>query len=550
MEQQAYLQIFRERWVALVIGVVLGLGVALGISASIHPTYEATSTSFLSVQSRTGTLLERSQFALARISSYPNLALSSDVLSKTISDLGLNVSVHQLANSVTAVNPPTTVLLQITSRAADPKTAVAISDSIAANLSATIYQLENSSSDDRYTVSLELRDKAQPPLSPSAPQPIIILGLGVLGGLAFGLIAAILWARLDTTVRTAKAARRISGLPVIGELRKSSFPFALFRSRNIERTAMALREIQLTIRQANGNELPHLLALVPASRAAAAIETRIGLAHSVAMTGRSVALIEADFDGGIGSIAPKALAAEGLAEVLSGTQAMSRVIIRSGGETFDLLAPGLRENAPKENVAERNVLGALRQLVAGFDLTVTQLTSITRPASLELVAPYADGVVVLVRQGRTRAADLAHVLARLRLLEIRPLGIVMTGVPAYKRTDLVSEWLPGDFNEVPRTSARKWEDLLLPASEIASAGRERDVATMPVASAAEKPALAAGDEDSAPVSSAPPRVRHPARKPRAAATVRLMGSAASKPRNVKPAATESPEPTPETTPEP
>lgn len=553
MEQQPYLQIFLERWGALVVGVLVGLSLALGISASIPPTYQATSTSFLTVRSTTGTLLERSQFALARISSYPELALSSDVLSKTIFDLGLSQSVQQLANSVSATNPPTTVLLQIASSATDPETAAAISNSIATNLSNTVSELENSSTDNRYIVSLELRDRAQPPTSSSAPQRGIILGLGGLGGLALGLIAAIVWARFDTTVRTAKAARRISGLPVIGELTKPSLPFARFRTRNNDRTEAALRETQLTIRQANGNELPRLLALVPASRAAARIQTRIGLARSLAMTGRSVVLVEADFDGGISATNPEALSVEGLAEVLSGTRSVRRVVLKSDVGSFDLLAPGLPANAPKENVAEHNVLGTVRQLVAEFDLTVTQLTSTTRPATLELIAPYADGVVVLVCLGRTRAADLAHILARLRLLEIRPLGIIMTGVPVFRRSDLVSEWLPGDFNEVPRTPSRKWDDLALPATASARAEPQQPAAPIPVGPAAKIPAVETTTADSVPVSPAPAHRPSTPRKPRTSATTRSTPSATSRTRNAKPAAattTKSPRATPKAAPEP
>ncbi|QNE48062.1 hypothetical protein F1C58_14920 [Glaciihabitans sp. INWT7] len=554
MDQQAYLQIFLERWIALVVGVFVGLGLSVAVSASIPPSYQATSTSFLSVQSNTGTLLERSQFALARISSYPELALSSDVLSETISDLGLKESVQQLANSVSATNPPTTVLLQITSSAADPETAAAISNSIAANLADTVSQLENSSSDNRYTVSLELRDRAQTPATPSAPQRGIILGLGALGGLALGLIGAIVWARLDTTVRSSRVARRISGLPVIGELTKPALPFARSRAKNIERTEAALRETQLTIRQANGNELPHVLALVPASRAAASIDTRIGLSESLAKTGRSVVLVEADFDGRISSAAPESASAEGLAEVLSGTRSVVQVAIRSELRSFDLIAPGLPANAPKENVAERNVLSVVRQLVAGFDLAVTQLTSITRPATLELVGPYADGVVVLVRHGRTRAAELAHVLARLRLLEIRPLGIVMTGVPPYRRSDLVADWRPSDFNQIPRSPVRKLQDLALPASPSSPAESEPDMVSIPVDLAAEALPVEATPTET-PAGSASPRAHRTsaARKPRSSPNTRSPAPAAARTRNAKratAAGTESVGQVPKDAPEP
>jgi capsular polysaccharide biosynthesis protein len=458
MEQQGYLRIFRERWVAIVLGVLVGIAVAVGVSVSIKPTYTATATSFLSVQSDVGSLIERSQFALARITSYPELATSSDVLTKTINDLGLNESVQQLAKSVTATNPSTTVLLQISASAQDPETAAAIANSVASNLSDTVSQLENSSSDDRYTVSLELRDRAQKPTSPSAPQRSIILGLGALGGLALGLIAAIIWARLDRTVRSARDARALSGLPVIGEILAPLLPFGRPRAADLERRDTALREAQLSIRQANGGELPRFLVLAPAGRHAGELQTRIGFARTFAATGRDTLLVEADFTGGIGAVAPEALEMEGLAEVLSGTRVVKRLVLKSDDESFDLLPAGRPEHAPTESAAERAIRPLLRELVDDFDLTLTQATSISRPATLELVAPYADGVVVLVRFGRTKADDLSHVLARLRLLEVRPLGIVITGVPRHRRSDLVADWRPGDFNEVPRGPVRSWAD--------------------------------------------------------------------------------------------
>jgi capsular polysaccharide biosynthesis protein len=452
LEKQGYLRIFRDRWLAIVVGLLLGVWIAGSVGASIRPTYTSTATLFLSVQSDGGSLLERSTFALARISSYPELAFSSDVLGATISDLNLNMSVQELSDSITATNPATTVLLQIGARAPSARQSAEIANSVANNLAAVVSKLENSPDDSRYSVNLDLRIPAQAPTSPSAPQIPVILGLGLVAGLAAGLIGAIGWARLDTSIRTIGQVRRVSGLPVLGELpvlRNRFGPLGAFMTSGKE--AM-FRETQLSIRQANAAVMPDFLVLVPASRAAGGVDVRVGFARNFAATGRSVGLVESDFRGGIESLVPSVNGSKGLAEVLSGLTSVKRVLEPVDGERFKILPAGDPELLPEEYVAEQHIRETVKELVDTFDITLIQATSVTQPASLQLVGPYADCVVVVVRYGRTRTADLARVLSRLRLTGVRALGVVMIGVPPLRRSDLAASWLPGDFSDVKRTS--------------------------------------------------------------------------------------------------
>jgi capsular polysaccharide biosynthesis protein len=454
MELQGYLRIFRDRWIAIVVGILVGIGVAAIIGTSIPRSYSATATLFLSVQSDTGSLNERSQFGLAHITSYPELAYGSDVLSETINSLGLNLSAQQLGNSITVTNPPTTLLLQIKATSGDPVLAGEIANSVATNLASVVSNLENSPADSHYSVNLKLGIPAGTPSTASGPQLSIVLGLGLLGGLALGLIVAIVWGRLDTTIRSVTQVRRISGLPVLGQLPRLSSHDGRSDGTQLTTREARFREAQLNIALANGTVLPDVLLLVPASRAADEVQVRVSFARAFAATGRSVCLVEGDFRGGIDSILGTADAARGLADVLDGSRSITDVVIPVEGEHFSLVPAGNPENQPKELEAERHIGRAMRELASSFDITVMQATSITHPASLELAGPYADGVVVLVRFGRTHSADLGHVLSHLRLTGVRPLGIVMTDVPSSRRSDLAAHWLPGDFNEVKRTPVR------------------------------------------------------------------------------------------------
>jgi hypothetical protein len=223
------------------------------------------------------------------------------------------------------------------------------------------------------------------------------------------------------------------------------------------------------MRQANGAAVPGFLLLVPASRSASQPGVRLGLTEAIAWTGRSVCLVEGDFFSGIRSHLEVA-GTGGLAEVLNGMASLDDAIVPVEGGRFSLLPAGSPKHLPREYDAEQRIRGTIRHLVSTFDVTVMEATSISQPATLELVGPYADGVVILVRYGWTRSADLAQVMVRLRVMGIRPLGVVMTGVPPFRRSDLAAGWLPEDFNEVPRHSIWSLAD---PASTDATISKHR-----------------------------------------------------------------------------
>src|SRR6187551_1145790 len=107
METPIYPTAFRERWYLVVLA-------AAALGAALPRSYEASATLFLQVDSPESSLLERSQFAQARVKSYPDLVTSPQVLEATVDDLELGITPQQLATRLSASNPRDTVLLTVT----------------------------------------------------------------------------------------------------------------------------------------------------------------------------------------------------------------------------------------------------------------------------------------------------------------------------------------------------------------------------------------------------------------------------------------------------
>jgi capsular polysaccharide biosynthesis protein len=441
VESQGYLEIFRQRWLVIAAAVALGLGAAAAIAFAIPSTYTATATMFLSVQDPSASLGERSQFAQDRVASYPDLVHSEDVLRPTIDQLDLGVSVQELSTMVSAKNADNTVLINVSAKADDAETAAAIANAVAENLSDVVADIENGND---FSVLLDQRIAATAPTSPSAPQRTVIIGLGLIAGLALGAVSALLLTRFDRRLRSVAEVRRASGLPVLGLIPRRLLPR---RHDSVEPlVAAAMADAMLTIRQANGGNMPGLLMLVPAGKKAAPGRIRLGLAGAAASTGQDVILVETDHANDVAELATLNQR-PGLAEVLEGTATLPDSVVTLDSPAIRVLPAGTSATTVAQ--AEASLRSTASTLFSESDLVIAQSTQSNRPVGLPLLAPYADVVVVLVRHGRSTDTDLARAVSQLRIVSVRPIGVVLYDVPRGRRIDLTATWQHKDFASKP-----------------------------------------------------------------------------------------------------
>ncbi|GAA1831317.1 hypothetical protein [Agromyces salentinus] len=451
MTAPGYLQVFQQRWGVIVTSVVACVGLAALATAVIPPTYTAKATLFLSVQSPVASLAELSQFSLARVGSYPDLVYSEDVLEHAAAELGTDASAGKLASLVSASNPTGTVLIEVMAEGPTGADAAGLANAAAAGLAEEVSEIENSPGS-TYTVELDVRIPAQAPGSPSAPQRTVILGLGLVSGLALGAVLALTLAQLDTRLRTAADVRRVSGLPVFGQFRRGRRRVG-GDSPSLDPEADGYIEAALNIRQANGGVVPSFVVLAPTSPTAAPSQTRLGLARAYAETGRDALLVETTSEPGSAVPAIADLAERpGLGELIaSGSTELSGSVrpidVSPGAGEVWALPRGLE--VPSELVTERWFPILAEAMVADTDVVILQASTLTRPLDLHTVVSLADVVVVVARYGSTREAELARIVTDLRLEGVRPIGVVFVDVPQRHHTDLAAGWRSEDFAAGP-----------------------------------------------------------------------------------------------------
>ena len=504
METPRYTRILRERWYVIVIAALVGLLAAFAVGRSSPPNYAATATLFLRVEATDTSLLERSQFSLARIKSYVDLVSSPSVLQDTIDDLGLDVSVEALAEDVSASNPPDTVLLEVTAESDDPAEAALIANAVARNLAADIGELESGSAEGSYAITLDLRIPADNARSTTATQLAILLGLGLLGGLAVGVVTATLLVVLDPRVRTTDDVRRSTGLPVVGQLPSSvrrvrrGKPFA----RDL---ADAFRGFLVDLRLITGGTDPQYLVLVPTSPGDRSDLVRLGVARTMALSGLSVAVVALDPADPLAVVssdddAPPALhdAESDVAEAEADTDDADAVESPDAdadvanpskpagapatGGSFARAASGIRSGVgmtarrirarfasrPRQVPGEPFAIATADRPLANAREREAALVALAKEAAASadtviLVAPGGEGVpalaqlagttVVIVADARTtRRARLSSVSTALEFAGVQPTGVLMTSVSARRRDDLPSTWFESD--RIARPEAR------------------------------------------------------------------------------------------------
>lgn len=442
---------FRERWYLIAIGALLGVLLAGAVAAALPRTYESTATLFLRIDAPQASLLERSQFALARIKSYPDLVKSPTVLRDVISDLDLETTPAELAPRIEASNQRDTVLLNVTATARSAEGAAQLANAVARSLSELVSDLENSGpngivmTDENgvaiegdHRIGLELTLPATPPTGPASPQVTVLLGLGLLGGLALGASTVAVISQLDPRVRSVREVRRISGLPVVGEL-APGLERAVRRGRYGRRTDEALRATVVNLRLMTGSPRPAVLVVIPAGPGTHARAARAALARTLSEAGRRVLLVtdEVPPSHGIRALYERARDA----------------IERWGRPTPDAALGTARVVTVSESPTRSRhdaLLAAVRKGIESADLVIV---GADRPDDVFTIAEITGAHVVVVANSRaTTRSALVTTATAVEFTAGRPTAVLLTGVPGRARIDLPTTWTESDRSEATPVS--------------------------------------------------------------------------------------------------
>ena len=153
-----------------------------------------------------------------QIATYPQLVKTEAVLEPVITSLGLDTTVEETAELITASNPDGTFMVDITAETEDPSLSEQLANAVAESLSAQVSTSMNTMDEAQAPVSLSVVQQAQTPEGPSSPNVPLYLAAGLVAGVILGIGWAIVREMLNTKVDSTSDVRGMVGASSIGNV--------------------------------------------------------------------------------------------------------------------------------------------------------------------------------------------------------------------------------------------------------------------------------------------------------------------------------------------
>ena len=156
--------------------------------------------------------------------------------------------------------------------------------------------------------------------------------------------------------------------------------------------------------------------------------TLLNLAISIAESGQKVLLIDADLRRPAQARLLMEKAAPGLSNVLAGLAPKGEAIRKELYPNLDVMFSGDVPPNPSEILGSQEMESLMDELSGEYDYVLVDTPPVGVVSDACLVANLVDGVLLLVRQQRTKKENVKRAVNNLQLTGARILGYVLNGV--------------------------------------------------------------------------------------------------------------------------
>ena len=315
--------------------------------------------------------------------------------------------------------------------------------------------------------------------SPVRPRVMLTLLLGLIAGLMTGVGAGLGAEFLDSRVRTAPSAARLTGLPLLGQI-----PFderslieagplggPVCQTRPRSSAANAFRLIRARLDLARGVQNANVIMVTGPSGGEGKSTVAANLAVAMAQSGRRILLIDADLRTPSLHLMFGVSRDRGFAQLLRGLMPAERAIRTTSIKNLDLLVSGPEPSDPTALLETGELADLLEPLRATYDMILIDAPSVTGTADATLIGSMVDAVVFVVGIPYSYQPKTQQAAIDLGILGTPVLGLVVNTLAP----ELLS-WIPrqSESSAASRSDAREIPcdpRLVINPREILPAGR-------------------------------------------------------------------------------
>ncbi|WP_225310279.1 polysaccharide biosynthesis tyrosine autokinase [Microbacterium testaceum] len=436
---QRVVRILRAYWRAIIALTVIG-GLAGFAWSAVQPrVYTADASGYVAAvasDGSTGAALAGDQLALSKVKSFVDMGYWRSVAETARDQLGLTDSPEELVQRIRVSNPVDTVNVRVDATGPTPEAARDLAEAWIQGMAKQVDQLETGGSG-KGAVRLVAGDSARLPTAPSSPNVKLDIAIGALGGAVIGVIFALVRRTFDRRVRTVRDVAEVTDASVIGALPvdkelaggRAVFSFDDIRDgRGSFAHKEAVRELRTNLQYVDVDRPARILVVTSPLPGDGKSTTAANLAVSIAATGQSVVLIDADLRrpvlGSVFGFSDDV----GLSDVLAGRAQIEQVAhqVDEHARLF-VVAAGRTPPNPSEMVGSQRMQSLAHKLAEDLVVIIDSPPTLA-VADAAVIASWADGAVLVVTAGRTTDDMLTRAADNIAKTRGRLLGIVLNRV--------------------------------------------------------------------------------------------------------------------------
>ncbi|WP_435770493.1 polysaccharide biosynthesis tyrosine autokinase [Nocardioides sp. SYSU DS0651] len=432
MDFKQFLLVLRRRWRSIVAIVLLALAISSAITFTRTPQYESDSKVFLTVDVRDTTdAYAALLFASNRAASYASVAKSTELSERVIDQLDLDVTAEDLASRIDAQVEESTSLIQLSVTADNPRDAQTIARVTTEEFTNYVAGLETPGGGGESQIIAQITDRASYNPSPVSPQVELNLIVAGLIGLLLGIALAVAREVLDRTIRTADHVSELTESPVLASIGFDSdirsAPLLTDLGGFAARTE-AFRLLRTNLQFIDLDHQPRCLVISSAVPGEGKTMTSTNLAVALAQTGRNTLIIDADLRRPRVASTLGLDPAIGLTTALVGKTEIHDAIQVHEASGLHVLASGAKPPNPTEILQSKITQDLIRRLRSSYDMVIIDAPPLLPVADASVLAKLADGVIVVVRHGKTTRDQVGEAIKRLDQVGARLYGVVVNMV--------------------------------------------------------------------------------------------------------------------------
>lgn len=277
--------------------------------------------------------------------------------------------------------------------------------------------------------NIRIVDPATVPRHPVRPRWRVDLALGILFGIGASVGLALFLDHLDSTVKTTEDIRLQLGVPLLGVIPEAEGSRADEVVLDAEHQASSLYEgyrgLRMAIHYCWSEPASRLILVTSTLPNEGKTLTSISLARSLAAVEASVLLVDCDLRKAQIHALLERPRTPGFSDVLIGKAELSECIQRLPGTTCHLLPAGTPVPSPADLLMSDSLKRLVDRLRENYEWVVFDTPPIAAVADPLVLAPLADGALVVVAAEMVPRAAARETLQRLAGTGARILGVVL-----------------------------------------------------------------------------------------------------------------------------